>query len=91
MSCMSKKRKYIPVPDRISILADLVNLNNLDTDNPIDIARFNALEEALAIMEDREPIVKEIPIRRRNIILATINRIKERLFNGKQDTRGIIN
>lgn len=43
---------------RIVTLANLVELNNFDSNDQIDIARFNALEEALAIIEDREPVLK---------------------------------
>lgn len=57
---MSRKNRYIPVPKRVEILADLVELNNTDSLNTIDIVRYNALEEALAILESREPVLKEV-------------------------------
>lgn len=44
---------------RIANLANLVEQNNIVSNDPINIARFNAFEEALAIIENREPVLKE--------------------------------
>ncbi|MCM3161005.1 hypothetical protein [Metabacillus litoralis] len=55
---MGRKNKHISLPQRIVILADLVELNNIETDDPLQIERYNALEESLAIMENRPPMLK---------------------------------
>lgn len=58
---MSRKSRYVPMEVRISNLSNLVELNNIDSNDPVDITRFNALEESLAIIENREPILKVFP------------------------------
>lgn len=77
---MNRKQRYIPMEKRIANLADLVVLNDIDSENPIDIARYNALEEALAIMENRETVLKEVAVHKRNAIKRLIEKLNVRWF-----------
>ncbi|WP_273129979.1 hypothetical protein [Bacillus weihaiensis] len=55
----NRKSRYISMDKRISKLAQIVEEHNIETDDPIQIERYNSYEIALSIIENRPAILKD--------------------------------
>jgi hypothetical protein len=61
---MSRKSRYIPMDKRISYIANVLESQSAEPNieyDPYSIGFFNGLETALSILEQREPMSKEVP------------------------------
>lgn len=61
---MSRKSRYVPIDKRIKNIAEILEIQGSDPStvyDPYMIGLYNGLELALANVEQREPIFKQVP------------------------------
>ena len=58
---MSRKSRYVPLPDRVVNVAKLIDIHVKDENDPYTVGLHNGIEMALAVLEQREPVLKEAP------------------------------
>lgn len=58
---MSRKSRYVPLPDRVVNVAKLIDIHVKDKNDPYTIGLHNGIEMSLAVLEQRDPVLKETP------------------------------